>query len=244
MYSLPDDFDPQVFAGKELERICFVPYSVELAFDGDISLRVFSEIVHDGIDGDTRWSEASSAPIKRSALMRLVGLKVERAHVESGATLVLCFQNNDTLRVIADTNKYECYHLLLGDREIIVWQDLQLNGTTNMGESPIVGRGHSRMRHKQIEASGRGFEEGQIECFLRTRPGSRVAWNSRRDAVSALRVALDLLSPHITAAVVTRDEDRQLPSTNTDSWATFEADPWRRYRRRLEITQFVHLPRM
>jgi hypothetical protein len=120
MYPLPDDFDPPVFASRELQRVCFIPYSVELTFASDLSIRVFSQIVHDGIDAETRWSESSGAPIRRSTLMRLVELKVERATVQPRATLVLNFENSHTLRIVEDDTPYECYHVHIGEREIIV----------------------------------------------------------------------------------------------------------------------------
>lgn len=120
MYPLPDDFGPDVFAGRELERVCFVPYSIELGFGRDLSIQIFSEIAHEGTDGEICRSEASGTPIKSSTLMTLVGSKVEHASVGPRATLVLSFENGHVLRIVEDRAPYECYHLRVGERQIIV----------------------------------------------------------------------------------------------------------------------------
>lgn len=120
MYPLPDDFDPHVFAGRELEQVSFLPYSVKLVFDRGLSVQVFSEVVLEPPDGDICRFELSDVPIRSATLEGLVGLNIERAAVEPRATLVLDFENGHVLRIVEDRAPYECYHLRVGDREIIV----------------------------------------------------------------------------------------------------------------------------
>lgn len=54
---------------------------------------------------------------------------------------------------------------------------------------------------------------------------------------------VELLAERVTAAVVTRDEDRVLPTAGESRkpWEDYAADPWRRYRDRLDVAAFAPL---
>jgi hypothetical protein len=116
MYALPEDFDPAVFLGRELQRICFPPYGLELQFEKSICLKVFGVL---SLGGESLREEDSS-PRTLARLTALPGHRIAAASTEGRGTLVLTFDDGQTLRVIEDGDAYECYHLHLGEREIIV----------------------------------------------------------------------------------------------------------------------------
>jgi hypothetical protein len=116
MYALPEDFDPAVFLDHELQRVCFPPYGLELQFAKSISLKVFGVL---SLDGESLREEASS-PGTLARLTALPGHRIVAASTEGRGTLVLTFEEGQTLRVIEDGDAYECYHLRLEEREIIV----------------------------------------------------------------------------------------------------------------------------
>lgn len=116
MYSLPKDFDPALFVGRELQRICFPPYGWELQFEDSICIKVFGPLSL----GAESLREEGSSPSTLSRLTALPGRRVVVADTEGRGTLVLTFDDGQTLRVIEDGDAYECYHLHLGERAIIV----------------------------------------------------------------------------------------------------------------------------
>lgn len=120
MYPLPDDFDPAVFVGLTLSRVAFTSNTIEFAFDRDTLIRALGEVRHDGREGQATWYDGATLPIRTSRLMQLLDATVDEAGIEPRATLVLRFENQHVLRVVEDTTAYECYHLHIGDRQIIV----------------------------------------------------------------------------------------------------------------------------
>ena len=120
MYELPDDFDPTVFVGRTLERLSFTLNTLDLAFDGDVSIRVLGEVWHCGGDDRGQWYDGATLPVRVSRLMDLLGVAVIGGEIEDRSTLVLRFANGQTVRCVEDGDHYESYHLSIGEREIIV----------------------------------------------------------------------------------------------------------------------------
>jgi hypothetical protein len=121
MYGLPDNFDPNVFVGRTLERLSFTTNTLRLSFDGDISIIVESEVRHEGRDGrGAEWVDSNAVPVTESRMMHLLGIVIARAEVAGRGTLVLEFTNGHTLRCVEDSDEYECYQLRIGATEIIV----------------------------------------------------------------------------------------------------------------------------
>jgi hypothetical protein len=116
MYALPEDFHPAVFVGCELQRICFPPYGLELQFEKSICIQVFGPL---SLGGESLREEDSS-PQTLARLTALSGHRIVGADTEGRGTLVLTFDDGQTLRVIEDGDAYECYHLHLDGRDIIV----------------------------------------------------------------------------------------------------------------------------
>jgi len=100
--------------------VCFAPYRVDLVFAQDVKIKVFGQLDYT-INGRTyAWREDGAQPRFADQITTLVTHSVVTAAVEPRATLVLAFDNGGVLRVVEDVSNYECYHLLLGEREIIV----------------------------------------------------------------------------------------------------------------------------
>jgi hypothetical protein len=70
--------------------------------------------------GGESLREEDSSPLTLARLTTLSGHFIVGAVAEGRATLTLTFDDGQTLRVIEDGAAYECYHLHIGEREIIV----------------------------------------------------------------------------------------------------------------------------
>ena len=120
MYGLPHTFDASVFVEKTLQRIEFTVNTVKLALDDDTSIVVESQLCHQWKNPHSRWEDRTTIPATESRLMRLLDKHVVGGSVEGQGTLVLQFSNGDILRVVEDSEQYECYQLRIGSTEIIV----------------------------------------------------------------------------------------------------------------------------
>ena len=118
MYGFPNDFDPQVFVGRELETITYAVNVIVLAFadrltvsaSGSLSYRVAND-AETGVD---------RPPVIRTSLVNLVGRTVLAAELKSARELVLEFDGEGSVTLLDDADTYECYLITIGDREIIV----------------------------------------------------------------------------------------------------------------------------
>jgi Family of unknown function (DUF6188) len=120
VYELPADFDVQVFATRVLERVTFTANTLELIFDGEVSVTVESKIRYEVTDDGGGWVESATVPLTESTLMRLIGRRVHEASVKDRSSIALKFDNDHVLLIIADSDQYECYQLQIGDAEIVV----------------------------------------------------------------------------------------------------------------------------
>jgi hypothetical protein len=93
-----------------------LPYGLELELEKSICLRIFGPL---SLDGESLREEDSS-PSTLARFTALSGHRIVGAGAEGRGTLVLTFDDGQTLRVIEDGDAYECYELHLGGREIIV----------------------------------------------------------------------------------------------------------------------------
>jgi len=85
MYALPEDFDAAVFVGCELQRICFLPYGLELHFEKSICVKVFGPL---GL-GEESLRDEDSSPGTLARATELPGGRVAAADTEGRGTLVL-----------------------------------------------------------------------------------------------------------------------------------------------------------
>ncbi len=118
MYGLPSDFDSRVFVGKVLNRICFSENTIALTFDTAVQITVMGSFIH-------REKKCSSVnrqliPVSRSSLMDLTGKRVRLAEARQDGTLTLYFDNDHSLILLDDSNKFEAYIIRIDEKEIVV----------------------------------------------------------------------------------------------------------------------------
>lgn len=117
MNGLPDDFDAGIFVGKTIERICIREVSAEVTFDDQTAITAFGQVTLNGV---TIWVDRTGPDRRPSDLFPFLGQTIRSARVEDQSTLALTFDGSAVLRFVEDTDMYECYHLNLPDRRIIV----------------------------------------------------------------------------------------------------------------------------
>ena len=93
-----------------------------MQFSGDLLVTALGFVEHSGPDDDgiVVRVEVGAPPEAQSRLKRLAGAKVTDARVDGRATIQLEFSNGDALRLLEDTDQYECYTLETADKLIVV----------------------------------------------------------------------------------------------------------------------------
>src|SRR5579872_7455898 len=110
MYDLPKGTTFNFLKDRELELLCFGPYTVTLHFEEGIQIQVegsFKHIIQEQHAKPVR----SSFPISDSRLMRLVMKRVTRVSAEDDGTLTLGFANGDLLVIEGNAGAYESYNI-------------------------------------------------------------------------------------------------------------------------------------
>jgi hypothetical protein len=115
VYRIPPDFDPGIFVGARLERVCFGPYIVHFDFAAGESLELTIEGSYEHSSGDG-WTDAVRLPIGDSRLIQLTNHEVVSAQVESEERLRLTFDHGHELMLIDDTEQYESFQINHGAR--------------------------------------------------------------------------------------------------------------------------------
>lgn len=112
MYGIPEDFDPAIFVGAMVERVCFGPYIVHVDFGVEEGLRLSIEgtFEHSGT-ADGGWQDAGQPPIDSSRLVRLAGQTVKTAVVKDAQTLALSFDDDQALHVYDSSRQYESFQI-------------------------------------------------------------------------------------------------------------------------------------
>ena len=119
MYDLPKGITFDFLKNRELELLCFGPYTVTLHFDGGIQLQIEGSFTHI-IAGQGRPPEASRFPLPDSRLVRLLTQSVSEVKVKRNGTLTLGFGNGDTLIVDGNVGPYESYNVNRPDAKLLV----------------------------------------------------------------------------------------------------------------------------
>jgi hypothetical protein len=120
MYGLPAGFDPTAsFVGKTLVSVCFSVNTVSLRFEPDVTLTILSSFSHD-VAGRGQGAEPSTIPVAHSQLMVLAGREVVSCEAPDPKTLVLRFDNGDSLYCYDDSTDYESLRITMPGRDIVV----------------------------------------------------------------------------------------------------------------------------
>jgi hypothetical protein len=120
VYGIPADFDPRVFGGHDLARVCFGAFTVHLEFTAPETLRITVEGSYEHAGRHEGWTDSATAPIAESRLMQLTNHAVVDAAVVDGKRLVLTFDHGHSLTLIDDDDHYEAFQMQAGERVWIV----------------------------------------------------------------------------------------------------------------------------
>lgn len=109
MYRIPEDFEPSVFVGTDLDSVSFGPYMVRFSFGSTVSVTVHGMLIHESPEG---WTDEATVPLATSRLMQLVGHTVTRAGVPDSSRVRLDFEHGHVLTIVDDTpDQYESFHI-------------------------------------------------------------------------------------------------------------------------------------
>ncbi len=110
MYDLPKGLSLDFLSGRELELLCFGPYTVALHFEEGIQIQVEGSFEHIIAEQDAK-PVLSSFPLSGSRLMRLLTKRVTRISTRPDGTLMLDFENGDALVIEGNVGPYESYNI-------------------------------------------------------------------------------------------------------------------------------------
>jgi hypothetical protein len=117
MYGLPKGFNTTKFIGRTLDEVSFTLNTICFSFDENIGITVESSLEHCDRDGQVY---RVAPPVSDSRLMRLVGGLVESADAATDGTLILRFNDGQTLTCFDESADYECYHIWFGNNQVVV----------------------------------------------------------------------------------------------------------------------------
>jgi uncharacterized protein DUF6188 len=119
MYDLPKGTTLTFLRDRELELVCFGPYSVTLHFDGGIQIQIEGSFRHVTSEHHAT-PEAFHFPLSGSRLMRLLLQRVVQVTVKRDGTLTLGFGNGDKLVIDGNVGPYESYNVTHPDGLLVV----------------------------------------------------------------------------------------------------------------------------
>ena len=119
MYDLPKGTTFEFLKDRQLELLCFGPYTVTLHFGGGIQIQIEGSFTH-SITEHRAKPETSQFPLSGSQLMRLLLQRVTQVSVKRNGTLTLVFGNGDTLVIDGNVGPYESYNVNHPDGLLVV----------------------------------------------------------------------------------------------------------------------------
>src|SRR5216684_9128775 len=119
MYDLPKGTTFEFLRDRELELLCFGPYTVTLHFEGGVQIQIEGSLTH-FMTEHRATPTASHFPLSESQLMRLLLQRVTQVGVKRNGTLTLGFGNGDTLVIDGNVGPYESYNVNHPDGLLVV----------------------------------------------------------------------------------------------------------------------------
>ena len=121
MYELPADFDPSTFVGQQLTSVLYAEHMIGFSFADTAKISIWGTVkVQESPTGTERAERPVAKEGRYSAhLLGAVGRTIARAEVSARADLKLIFDGDFSVTVTGDAPMYECYLILLNDREIV-----------------------------------------------------------------------------------------------------------------------------
>jgi hypothetical protein len=108
MYDLQKGISFDFLMDRQLDLLCFGPYTASFRFTDGIQLQVESSFKHILAEQDAE-PFTSSFPLSESRLMRLLVKRVTKVSAKHDGTLTLGFENGDTLVIEGNTGPCESY---------------------------------------------------------------------------------------------------------------------------------------
>ena len=111
--------DIGLLRGRQLEMLCFAPYSLYLHFGDKIILTIEGRF-HHRIKGEPQSDREYSFPIQETDLVRLLGERITGVKTVAKACLRLTFAHGDELVIEGGEGPYESYQLQHDGERIVV----------------------------------------------------------------------------------------------------------------------------
>src|SRR5438477_9738490 len=103
MYGLPEDFDPTIFVGRRLSRVCFAQNAIYFYFTVDSDELTVSLESSFAVQLNSQTPTAiQSPPVSSSTVMALIGRTVSSAKAKRDGTLTLTFDGGGSLQFFDD----------------------------------------------------------------------------------------------------------------------------------------------
>jgi hypothetical protein len=118
MYGLPNDFDPGLFVGRQLETITYAVNVIVLAFASHLTVSVSGSLPYRAAAG--AHTEVDRPPVSGTRLVSLIGRSVVGFDLKSPRQLILEFDGGGSLTLLDDSDTYESYLISTGEGEIVV----------------------------------------------------------------------------------------------------------------------------
>ncbi|HZT87870.1 MAG TPA: DUF6188 family protein [Stellaceae bacterium] len=117
MYDLPKDVDLNFLKGRQLELLCFAPYSLTLHFERGTRIQIEGSFKH-SVDG--KAGSSKTFPLASTHLTRLLSQTIVKVSVKPDGGLSLAFSNGDLFAIEGNVGPYESYQVQAPDRDLIV----------------------------------------------------------------------------------------------------------------------------
>jgi hypothetical protein len=118
MYGLPKNLDLGFFDRKVLLQVCFGAHDLILNFDGGLSIAISSSIGF--TRPDIRASRHANFRDAAGTLLTLINRQLVSAGTDGRGTLILSFEQGETISIYDDSSQYESYTIKNRDQLIVV----------------------------------------------------------------------------------------------------------------------------
>jgi hypothetical protein len=117
MYKWPVDISASMFEGLVIEAITFTENSIMIRFPEHVLVSVGYHLDL----YDSGLHEPVPVPAQNTRLNVLLGRTVLKSFAdEDGASLILDFGNDVSIRIAGDDPYYECYEIMIGEKRYFV----------------------------------------------------------------------------------------------------------------------------
>jgi hypothetical protein len=117
MYGIDPTMDWSFFLGKRLESVGVGLYAIRLGFDGEVSVSITGSFQY---GANAPVSAQNGLPDGAVPLLKLLGHSVSSASVVNARSLLLAFDDEQTLRLIDDNEGYESLEIYASGHDCIV----------------------------------------------------------------------------------------------------------------------------